>query len=530
MRLPPGVRAKDFEDALKQFREAVGREWVFSSEEDVKLYRDSFSPFWSEDEDPTPSAAVAPNNVEEVQRVLKVANEYKIPLWTISTGRNLGYGGSAPNMSGIMMLDLKRMNRVLDVNEGNASCLVEPGVNYFDLYKHIQDRKLRLWLDPPDPGWGSPVGNTCERGGGYTPMRDHFEAHCGMEVVLANGDVIRTGMGALPGSKTWQQYKYGFGPYLDGIFTQSNFGVVTKMGFWLMPEPEAHITGIVSVPRHDDLPRFVEILSYLLNTGAVQGTTRIFPGVGGLYGGSDPEYQALRSKPGGPTNAELEAYAAKKEVGFWSTTLPFYGAAKVIAAQWEYAKEKFSAIPGVMFRDGASYRFPLTQEQIQKIADPVSLGIPNLSFFGRPGPRSEGHIFFSPIIPMSGEGVFEAQKIFDRAFADMGETVGRGFLFPQSYFPRSFVVIFTFPITHDAERNKKMREMYKHLIKVAAENGYGEYRTHTAFMQDVMQSYSFNNHALLRTHEAIKDALDPNGILAPGKNGIWPKRLRKAKA
>ena len=46
-------------------------------------------------------------------------------------------------------------------------------------------------------------------------MRDHFDAVCGMEVVLANGEVVRTGMGALPGSKTWQQYKYGFGPYVN---------------------------------------------------------------------------------------------------------------------------------------------------------------------------------------------------------------------------------------------------------------------------------------------------------------------------
>jgi 4-cresol dehydrogenase (hydroxylating) len=424
------------------------------------------------------------------------------------------------------MLDLKRMNRVLEVNEANASCLVEPGVNYFDLYRHIQDRKLKLWIDPPDPGWGSPVGNTCERGGGYTPMRDHFEAHCGMEVILPNGDVIRTGMGALPNAKTWQQYKYGFGPYLDGIFTQSNYGVVTKMGFWLMPEPEAHITGTVTVPKHDDLPRFIEILSYLINTGAVQGTTRIFSGVGF---GADPELSALRARPGGATTQDLESYTQRRGTGFWTTTLPLYDAAKVVADQWEHAKERFSAIPGAKFQDGESYRFPLSPEQIERIANPVSLGIPNLSFFGRPGPRSEGHIFFAPIIPMSGEGVFEAQKVFDRAFADMGQP-GRGFIFPQSYFPRSFVTIFTFPIEHDVEKNKKTRELYKRLVKIAAENGYGEYRTHTAFMEDAMEAYTFNNHSLRRTQEAIKDALDPNGILAPGKNGIWPKRLRKARA
>ncbi len=75
--------------------------------------------------------AVAPDNVEEVQKVVKIANAYKIPLYTISTGKNLGYGGSAPVLSGSVVLDLKRMNRILEVNEKNAYVLVEPGVSYF---------------------------------------------------------------------------------------------------------------------------------------------------------------------------------------------------------------------------------------------------------------------------------------------------------------------------------------------------------------------------------------------------------------
>ena len=96
MPLPPGHNQQDFADALRQFEQALGKEWVFSSEEDINLYRDSYSPFWHETEEPIPSAAVAPDGVEQVQKVLRIANTYKIPIWTISTGKNLGYGGSAP--------------------------------------------------------------------------------------------------------------------------------------------------------------------------------------------------------------------------------------------------------------------------------------------------------------------------------------------------------------------------------------------------------------------------------------------------
>src|SRR6202451_3515009 len=274
-RVPVGMTSKDFAEAVKEFSEAVGKEWVFTSDDDVNLYRDSYSPFWHEDEEPIPSAAVAPDGVEQVQKVVKIANQYKIPLWTISTGKNLGYGGSAPLLTGSVVLDLKRMDRILEVNDKNHYALVEPGVSYFDLYRYIQDKGLKVWIDPADPGWGSLIGNAVDRGGGRTPMRDHFDAVCGMEVVLPSGEVMRTGMGALPGSKTWQQYKYGFGPYVTGIFSQSSLGIVTKMGIWLFPEPEAYLTGTVTVPKRDDLVPLVAGLGYLMNFSIVLCTTKV---------------------------------------------------------------------------------------------------------------------------------------------------------------------------------------------------------------------------------------------------------------
>jgi 4-cresol dehydrogenase (hydroxylating) len=68
------------------------------------------------------------------------------------------------------------------------------------------------------------------------------------------------------------------------------------------------------------------------------------------------------------------------------------------------------------------------------------------------------------------------------------------------------------------------------LVQIAGEHGWGEYRTPPAFYDAIMNEYSFNNHALLRFHETIKDAVDPNGILSAGRYGIWPKHLRDAKA
>jgi FAD/FMN-containing dehydrogenase len=81
-------------------------------------------------------------------------------------------------------------------------------------------------------------------------------------------------------------------------------------------------------------------------------------------------------------------------------------------------------------------------------------------------------------------------------------------------------------VTHDVEKNKATRAAFRQLVEIAARHGWGEYRTAPAYQDLIMGTYSFNNHALLKLHETLKDAVDPNGILSPGRYGIWPKHLR----
>ena len=528
MRVPPGVSRSTFVDAVREFKEAVGKDWVFTKDEDVDLYRDAYSPLWDQPGERIASAAVAPQSVEEVQQVVRIANERRIPIYPISTGRNLGYGGSAPNYSGSVVLDLKRMNRIIDVSERHASALVEPGVSYFDLYRYIEEKGIKLWIDVPDPGWGSPIGNSLDHGGGYTstPYRNHFDSHCGMEVVLPNGELLRTGMGAMPAAKTWQQYKMGVGPWIDGLFSQSNFGVVTKMGFWFMAQPDAYLTGTVYVPNHDDLIPLVDIMSYLENSGVLNG----MPVLGTPLLRGNAEVQAMIAK--GADKNQLESYAHEKGIPYWSVTLKFYGPEKAIRELWNYSKEKYSEIPNASFEDGEFYKMPLTAEQIRDKIHKPEFGVPSLEMFSI-GARSEtnptpthGHIWFSPIIPRTGEAILEANRVFQDT-AKRLDIPFLGFSLPTTYWNRAFIYLFGFPITRDPEKDAKMRESFEEIVKVAAEHGWGEYRTAPAFQDAVVNTYSFNDHALRRFHETLKDAVDPHGIISPGRYGIWPKNLRK---
>jgi (+)-pinoresinol hydroxylase len=547
MKAPAGVSEADFAAAIGQFEATVGKEWTFTSDADVALYKDAFSPFLGEPEERVASAAVAPDRVEQVQQIVRIANQYKVPLYPISTGRNLGYGGSAPAYSGCVVVDLKRMNRILEVDEDDASCLVEPGVSYFDLYRYVQERKLKVWIDVPDPGWGSLIGNALDRGGGYTrpQFRNHFDAHCGLEVVLPSGELMRTGMGALPAARTWQQYKSGFGPWVDGMFSQSNFGIITKMGFWLMPEPEAFLSGTVLATRRDDLHALVKTLNHLENGGVTNGMPDLGSPLLGIMAIDEyarsmedkpqaptaPELLALRDKAATGEHRGLEDYGRSKGLAYWTFKLKFYGPAKAIAAQWDYCKERFSSIAEVRFEDGELVRLPLSPEQRLKVHFP-EFGIPTLNMFSigarsstNPNP-THGHMWFSPIIPRNADAVFEANRVFADAAREFDLPVLR-FSLPSAYWERAFIFIFGFPVTTEVAINRKNRNAFYKLIEIAAQHGWGEYRTAPAFQDAVMNAYSFNNHALRRFHETIKDAIDPNGVISPGRYGIWPKHLRK---
>jgi 4-cresol dehydrogenase (hydroxylating) len=529
-RLPPGVSEAQLQSALRRMADAVGSEWLFTSDEDIHTYRDGYTPFrGDESAEYVPSGAVAPASVEQVQKIVTIANDARLPIWPFSTGRNLGYGGSSPRLNGTLMLDLKRMNRILEVDEHRCTALVEPGVSYFDFYKHLRENKLKAWLDCADPGWGSLVGNALDHGLGRTPYRDHNSAICGLEVVLPNGELMRTGPGALPGSRNWQNFHYGYGPHIAPLFGQGNFGIITKAGFWLLPEPEAGRSDVISVTTHDDIHPFLDTMATLVAERTIDCAWNFNSP---LFSSRDGEVLAAIERSGGGPSVELDRLAREKQLPYWGTRIYQTGAVVVMEAKWEYIQRRLrTAVPSVQFRTGTLHRFPADYDKVASGEDgdafaSESMGIPSLSIFtGLGAARTRGHVFFSPVIGMSGEEVLRARRVFQKAYKDL--SLGSpGTISGWAWFRTSFVLLFVQMITDDADQNRKMREKIKQLVKISADEGWGEYRTPPVFMDEVMNSYNYNNNALRRFSETIKDALDPNGIIAPGRSGIWPKHLR----
>lgn len=112
--LPHGVSKSAFEAALREYRAIVGDDNVIADVEQLAPYARLMVP--DETTHHQPCGAISAGSVEDIQKILAVSNKYRIPLWTISAGRNFGYGEAAPATPGQMVLDLKRMNRIIEID------------------------------------------------------------------------------------------------------------------------------------------------------------------------------------------------------------------------------------------------------------------------------------------------------------------------------------------------------------------------------------------------------------------------------
>jgi 4-cresol dehydrogenase (hydroxylating) len=391
--------AAALERALAAFAGVLDRDGVLVGENGVDQFRDPFAHrAWKQFQ---PSAALLPRSVEEVQAILRIANEHKVPLWTSSQGRNNGYGGAAPRVAGGVVLSLRRMNRVLEVNEESAYALVEPGVRFFDLYDRLKAGGHKLWMSVPDLGWGSVLGNTVDHGMGYTPTGDHPSSQCGLEVVLPNGDVLRTGMGAMKNAKAWQIYKRGYGPSLDGLFMQSNFGVVTKLGLWLMPRPECYMPGWLTLRRDADLELLLEELRPLMLSGIIQNQPMIINAVCGIsaFSGREQWYTGAGPIP----DDVIEHIAQQPGMGRWVMRFALYGDERIVERQREIVAAAFARIRGAELTF-AKYR----GDSMPELSNPherVQAGIPSMDLDRMTrwyGGEQGGHIGFSCVAPITG--------------------------------------------------------------------------------------------------------------------------------
>lgn len=509
------------EEVIAAFRQVLGHGHVHIETEQRDAYRD---PYWfQEDRTYDSSAVLFPGSTEEVQAIVRIAGEHGVPLWTSSQGRNNGYGGPSPRVRGSVLVSLRRMNKVLEINNELAYAVVEPGVTWMDLHAELQRTgNDDLMVSVPDLGWGSVIGNTLDCGVTYLPYGMDYQAPCGMEVILADGSLLRTGMGGIPDSPSWHVYKRGLGPVLDPLFVQSNFGIVTRMGYWLMRRPAAYAPLFLTVPRDDQLEQAIDILRELRLQGVVRGVPVMQNTI--TLASHFPEVMGtIQAAESALSDEAIQEIADSTGVGRWGMRTAVWGDPRVVEAHVDTIKRAWSAIEGSRVDHARTYKQDEWHE-INHFVDKVQAGIPSLDML-EALPDNVGHIGFSPVVPLVGSQIRSVVDLLEKTVI---EEAGLNFVAGICVISeRSAMIVSGLAFNReDVDTSALAFRTCKSMVKKASALGYGEYRAHIDFMDLAADQYSFGDHAYRRFIETIKDAVDPQGILAPGRHGIWPKNRR----
>ena len=513
--LPPGMLPKDFELFLKQLKEILGPAYVFRAAAQVAQYSRPFQ--HSPDGECWASAAVAPADLEQLRQVVARCQEHRVPVWPISHGRNFGYGSARPATTGQIILDLQRMNRILEINTQLGYIVCEPGVMYSEIKRHLSNQGAPFWISLPDLGpLTGPVGNALEHGVGYTPYGDHFLSTCGMEVLLSDGTLFRTGTGSVSESQTAHVYKWGMGPYLDGLFTQSNFGIVTKLGIWLMPEPEQTLPFAALLWQDDAIVEYIDATRELLMKNFIQSTVTL-----GQFRCNLNQLGPRRHlwKENGPVSDE-RAERIREHIGapVWTSFGALYGNSNVVSEQWKLVTERLSAISNLELvtadnLDSYPYLGTLFEHRSSSMrGDGYSELLEETVGWRENG----GIVWFSPVLPTIGKQIQKEHKLAKRIILDHGLDPMTGYIVRERYVHHLISLVFDRTSTDERHR---VQRCYQALLDAHTQLGYPVYRAPVTMMNTVAETYDPH---LRKIWSRIKQALDPSGIIAPGKSGIDP--------
>jgi 4-cresol dehydrogenase (hydroxylating) len=252
-------------DAVGAWRERLGPARVLGADEALRR----FGPNITELATRQVPAALFVESRDEVAAVLAIANEHGVPIYPLSTGKNWGVGSKLPVRDGAALLDMSGM-RACTIDEAHACAVVEPGVTQRMLWGALERSGSGLVLNVTGSGDAvSVLGNALERGVGMLGQR-HRDVRA-LEVVTATGRVVRTGfwhawddaLGSCP-----HHFPEGIGPDLTGLFIQSNLGVVTRMVVGLSPKRPVRVALMRTPERH--VPALVDALVSLRRRGILE--------------------------------------------------------------------------------------------------------------------------------------------------------------------------------------------------------------------------------------------------------------------
>lgn len=533
-------------DVFKELKEIAGGDNVKYQEADLEYLSRTALPGHK-----IPQFIVYPETTEQIQAIMRLANATKLPVWYVSKGFNWGYGSASACYEGGITLVLEKMNKIHHVDEELGYAVIEPGVTYKQLNEYLKVKKSRLWSDCAGSTVNASVmGNALDRGRGLTPYSDHFGALCGMEVVLPTGEKLITGGGpdSTESFQSWNIYKWGVGPYVEGLFSQSNFGIVAKAGIWLMPAPE-HFNFFVFeyTAGKQKFPEFLRVLRELLFQGVINSKPHLANAFAMLCIVSQYPKELLNEGETCLTEEGLTKWKKMHGIEDWTFGCALYGTKSEVRVKRSIVNKKLSKYGSLNFVHGFEYDslktrmlMPLarlvlklkgkSQATIEGLADAINLykGIPSDYFVKQVYMKSHsekpkgafnpaydgcGFIWTGPVVPFKPESLSSLMVPVTREYKKYGFDVFVELIIES---PRGLITLFGIFYDKNSESETENATALYHSIQTIAHGlGFPPYRATILSMPTMFD----NNPPLKLALGKIKHALDPNNVLAPDKYG-----------
>lgn len=486
-------------------------------------------------------------NERQVQAIVKTANRFKVSLYPISCGRQWGMGSKLPVMDGAALVDLSGMNRIHEVNVQHRFAIVEPGVTQQQLQNYIKKHELPLMFNVTGaPSCTSLIGNAMDRGVGY--FKSRAEEISNMRIVLGHGEIIQTGFGHYQNAVTANLFPAGIGPSLDGLFMQGSFGIVTSACMALMHKPEKHMAAVIKIDADEKLPGLIDALVNLRVRGVITTIAHVGERNRLFYTLAPLIYEQLikaGKSEGEATRNEAEQMIETGGFGPWSASVGVLGNRAQLRLARTEIRKAVKGFAQVMFLSDRLYRnarvlsdlfafvpFVRRQRMLLNASEPIyaltrgettdesvkalywAAGDYSSLETVNPDHSDSGILFCLPILPAIGSAVAEVVDDVRRIFAGYGFDAAITVNLINTNAMES-VISLSFN-RQDAKQTRLAHECIQEMEARFMAQGYPPYRVGINSMHHVVRE----GDTFWRAVSDIKAALDPNGIISPGRYNL----------
>jgi len=476
-----------------------------------------------------------PGTEADVERIVALANQHRTPLYPISTGKNWGLGSKLPVLDGGVVVDLSGLNEIACVNESAPYAIIGPGVTQGQLAAYLAERHPELTLNLTGSfAHTSIVGNVLDRGdGAYARIDDLL----GVRGILGNGTPFQAGgVWNNPGvDLPAHGCRYNAGPDLTGLFSQSNFGIVTQMAFRLSRKPEQRYI-FWGVARDAELERVVDTFRHFgdqksINPGGVNiGYANRFVQARSTLTSADQNdlrrgesLARLPSVPLGDSGKNSAAASDSAEWNFYALVEGTRAVADIIVSELREAFPPFCVQVGAYRTDSEEDPRAVLPPFLHPLVKPLT-GIPDdqtirliyqltgTALPEDPAQMDADHTPFGmkcyiPVLPTTGQAARRASSIV-AALREQHSVNIKLSLFGDG---RTLVTIHF--RTDDPDQVSRAVQCEAALWNLMTEAGFPPYRVSI----DQMQRLTDGRPEFFSLVQQLKVTLDPNGIIAPGR-------------